>query len=260
MRFRTDRIELRVQYRDSTNLADRVRLHRDFSTSTIPWIEWLAARLVPPAGAAVLEVGCGPGGLWASSGLHLDRRLSLVLTDLSPGMAAEARDRLGAGVRCLCADAQDLPFADAAFDAVVSCHMIYHVPDPVRAARAFRLVLRPGGRLYLATNGADHLRELWETLGQVTGDPSPTPHSLGPLEATQGWLMEVFADVTLERFDDSLVVTELEPLLAYARSTQRLDADQLARLADRWRADLRRGPIRIRKESALFVAAGTAGA
>jgi SAM-dependent methyltransferase len=49
------------------------------------------------------------------------------------------------------ADAHALPFADAAFDAVVTFNTFEHLSDPDRAAAEIYRVLKPGGRLVLHT-------------------------------------------------------------------------------------------------------------
>jgi SAM-dependent methyltransferase len=53
--------------------------------------------------------------------------------------------RAGSDLRC--GDAEKLPYADAAFDAVVANFGIHHVPRPVLALREAHRVLRPGGRV-----------------------------------------------------------------------------------------------------------------
>ena len=158
----TDRDYLRErQYKDSGNLNARIALHAKYSRADVPWFDWLVDQVDWPEGGEVLEVGCGTGLLWASAAPLLPR-LRLTLTDLSEGMVAAASgavaglpgiDLAGAHV----CDAQDLPFGDGAFDVVVANHMLYHVPDPRRAAAAFARVLRPAGVLLAATNGPRHL-------------------------------------------------------------------------------------------------------
>ena len=49
------------------------------------------------------------------------------------------------------ADAHNLPFADACFDAVVTFNTFEHLADPDRAAAELFRVLKPGGRLFLHT-------------------------------------------------------------------------------------------------------------
>lgn len=107
------------------------------------------------AGRRVLEIGCGRGGFscWlASQECPPDE---LVASDFSE--TAVAMGRAFARSRCLddivwrVADIQQLPFSDAAFDTIISCETVEHVPDPARAVCELARVLRPGGRLLLTT-------------------------------------------------------------------------------------------------------------
>jgi ubiquinone/menaquinone biosynthesis C-methylase UbiE len=64
-------------------------------------------------------------------------------------------------------DAQAIPYAGASFDAVVANHMLYHVQDRPRAFSEIRRALKPGGQLFVATNGQDHMAELWAMVMQA---------------------------------------------------------------------------------------------
>ena len=51
-------------------------------------------------------------------------------------------------------DGQALPFGDESVDSALSTWTLCTVPDPVRALREVRRVLRPGGRLHFVEHGA----------------------------------------------------------------------------------------------------------
>jgi SAM-dependent methyltransferase len=73
-----------------------------------------------------------------------------------------ARER---GVDARIGDVQALPFADGEFDVAIAAWMLYHVPDLDRGVAELARVLRPGGRLVVATNSRFHLLELRELVG-----------------------------------------------------------------------------------------------
>jgi ubiquinone/menaquinone biosynthesis C-methylase UbiE len=77
---------------------------------------------------------------------------AIVLSDLSLGMLARARERLAGApnVTLVQADATDPPFAPGAF-ATVACMSALHVfPDPAAVVRAVRPLVAPGGRMFLS--------------------------------------------------------------------------------------------------------------
>jgi ubiquinone/menaquinone biosynthesis C-methylase UbiE len=106
------------------------------------------AWLDPPAGLAWLDVGCGTGALTvAIAARGAPRRLAGV--DPSAGFLDFAGRRLGSDAELRQGDAQDLPFAAAAFDRVVSGLVLNFVPDQPRAAAEMVRAARPGGEVAL---------------------------------------------------------------------------------------------------------------
>jgi ubiquinone/menaquinone biosynthesis C-methylase UbiE len=109
------------------------------------FLAWLGA----PAGLDWLEVGCGTGAMTEAiaTGCAPGR---LVGVDASAGFLDSARRRLGPDrAELRQADAQALPFADGAFDRVVSGLVLNFVPDQARAAAEMARVARPGGEVAL---------------------------------------------------------------------------------------------------------------
>jgi ubiquinone/menaquinone biosynthesis C-methylase UbiE len=104
-----------------------------------------------PIGAAILDVGTGPGVLL----VELARRrpdLTLTGVDLSPDMVTAANRNLrrsGDRASVRVGDAARLPFEDGSFDLVVSSLSTHHWDDPAAAALELNRVLRPGGRILI---------------------------------------------------------------------------------------------------------------
>lgn len=211
------------QYATDANLRARINLHQRFSTAKEDWHRWLFERVAPPPGARILEVGCGPAEFWKRNLDRIDPTWQITLTDLSPGMIEAAREVLREGAEYAVADAQELPFADESFDVVLASHMLYHVPDRPQAFAEIRRVLVPGGVLHAATNGAGHMRQLDE----LVGDDWEFARVVDAfsLEGGRRQLEQFFCDVREERMESSLEVTELEPLVAYVASSSTFRGD-----------------------------------
>ena len=249
------------QYRDSSNLDARIALHQRFSTTTSSFRGWVFDRLDLTPGLRTLEVGCGTGDLWLENVARMGG-LKLTLSDLSPVMVSEARDRLIPFIpttQFLVADVQALPFDDRRFDVVTANHMLYHVPDRRKAIAEVWRVLRPGGRFLVVTNGESHFLELREMVARfVPGfDALVTGHSFS-LQNGGRQLAEVFPQPTMSVFDDGLAVTESQPVVDYLKSIASFDGDAQPILQQIERAVTeeitRNGAFRITKEICMFQA------
>lgn len=211
------------QYATDANLRARITLHQRFSTAKEDWHRWLFDRVAPLPGARILEVGCGPAEFWKRNLERIDPTWELTLTDLSPGMIEVAKQVLGDRAAFAVADAQELPFPDESFEVVLASHMLYHVPDRPKALAEIRRVLVPGGTFHAAANGDGHMRQLDELVGDAwdfarLGDLFGLENGIAQLEP-------FFVDVTEERLQSGLEVTELEPLVAYVASSSTFRGD-----------------------------------
>src|SRR5262245_37931074 len=93
--YRDQTYLLKSQYKDATNFNARVELHRRFSVNPYGFHRWVFDHFKLDEGCKILELGCGPGGLWLSNRKRIPASWQIVLTDFSPGMLQEARQRLG---------------------------------------------------------------------------------------------------------------------------------------------------------------------
>jgi SAM-dependent methyltransferase len=263
----TDQHHLKTQqYKNAANLTARSSLHECFSTNKMGWFAWVFGQLAGlPEQSRILELGCGPAWLWRHNRDRIPAGWRVLLTDLSPGMVDQARANLSeqnAGqFEFDVIDAQAIPYADASFDAVVANHMLYHVPDRPQALSEIRRVLIPGGQLFAAANGQDHMAELWAMVLQAAGADRGANRSelhFG-LENGGEQLAAWFTHIERRDYPDSLLVTEAEPLIAYAASSElwgvQGDAEATRLLVERVRQQLAsQGVIRIAKNSGMFVA------
>lgn len=125
-----------------------------------PVTEALLAALAPGPDETVLELAGGTGEIAERLAPRVAR---LISTDLSPAMVEAARRRGIAKVDHRVMDMQALDLPDASVDSVICRFGYMLVPDPLRALRETRRVLRPGGRLAFAT-WALAKRNPWATI------------------------------------------------------------------------------------------------
>lgn len=255
---------LNDQYQNGSNLNARIQLHARFSTNAYGWQRWVFDQFKLAPRSRILDLGCGPSHLWLENLYRIPEGWDITLSDLSAGMVQEAwRNFRDSQHRCAfeVVDAQAIPFADESFDAVIVNHVLFHVPDRTRAFSEMRRVLRPGGRFYASTIGEAHLRGLQELVSAF--DPSialggnTVPERFG-LENGLAQVSQWFSQVTLHRYEDSLVVTEADPLVAYVLSGTGNAKDVL--VGEKLAAFIRfverelvaHGAIRITKDSGMF--------
>lgn len=103
-----------------------------------------------PAGACVLEAGCGVGAQTVTLAAKSPgaRITSIDVSGESLDKAREAIDRRGyTNVSFQCADIFRLPFPQASFDHVFVCFVLEHLEAPGAALQRLRDVLRPGGTI-----------------------------------------------------------------------------------------------------------------
>jgi SAM-dependent methyltransferase len=153
------------------------------------------------AGSSVLDVACGNG----NATLAAARRFCDVTgIDYVPALVALAAERAHAErltPTLLEADAEQLPFADASFDAVLSTFGVMFAPDQRRAANELVRVCRTGGKIALASwTPEGFLGDLLRTVGRYV---PPAPGVQSPLR----WGTALgLAD----RFCDNVLVTHAE--------------------------------------------------
>lgn len=97
-----------------------------------------------PAGATVLDLGCGTG---RSARLLADRGYRVTGSDLSEKFLDRSLE--SDTLKLVAADAMALPFPDRTFDAVSSYCFIEHVPDVGRVIDEMLRVTKPGGTILI---------------------------------------------------------------------------------------------------------------
>jgi SAM-dependent methyltransferase len=149
-----------------------------FAPATAPFISALLDAAEVSAGARVLDVACGPGTVAAAAAARAAQAQGL---DFSAAMVAVARVA-HPDIPVTEGDAEDLPYPDGAFDAVVSSFGMHHVPRPEMALVQARRVLSAGGRVAFTVWAAPAENTAWRLVfdavarhGMPTAAQAPPP-------------------------------------------------------------------------------------
>jgi 2-polyprenyl-3-methyl-5-hydroxy-6-metoxy-1,4-benzoquinol methylase len=111
--------------------------------------ETLADRVAGDAPANVLDWGCGWGQI---TKLLVDRGLHVQAYDFDAAATGTERrplERFPGLEYTASSEPVKLPYGDGEFDAVISCGVLEHVPDPAASLRELHRILGPGGSLYV---------------------------------------------------------------------------------------------------------------
>jgi ubiquinone/menaquinone biosynthesis C-methylase UbiE len=262
-RFTDQQYLTQDQYKDASNLDARIAIHGRFSTNPQGWYNWIFDTLVKlPAKSKILELGCGSAEMWKECASRIPAGWVITLTDLSDGMLDAAWRNLvplGRSFKFEQMDAQSIFYGDKTFDAVIANHMLYHVPDREKTLIEIRRVLKDDSCLITSTVGDIHMQEMYQWLKRVNTNERPDMFS-NPFTLENGLqqLQNVFSQVKKLEYGDSLEVTEIDPLIAYIRSSigvTDLSEGKLAELKKELSTTLQQeGKISITKDSGLFEA------
>lgn len=211
---RYDRRLLRARFAAAADRYDEVAVLQHEVESRL--LE--SALSLQPEPQRIVDVGCGPGRALSMLRQRY-RRGSVLGIDLALPMLRRAR-KAGGFWRSLpvaCADACALPLPDGSVDLLFSSLCLQWVDDFPAALDEFRRVLRPGGRLLLATFGPDtllELREAWAAAGRMAQVSSfPGIAVLGDLVMAQG-----FRDPVLDRDLFTLSYAAVDDLVGELRA------------------------------------------
>jgi SAM-dependent methyltransferase len=157
-------------------------------------------RLQFSAGTRVLDVACGTGNLAIPAA-----RAGAIVTgvDIAPNLLEQARARAaadGVSIRFEEGDAEQLPYADGSFDAVVSMFGVMFAPRPDLAAAELCRVCRSGGSIALASwTPAGFIGQMFKTMASHVPPPPtmPSPIKWGDEATVRERLKDGVSDIRL---------------------------------------------------------------
>ena len=228
-----------------------------------------AQRLWPSPTDRVLDIATGTG--WTARNLSRWAG-SVTAVDIGEDLLAAARElssHISPRIDFQLADAEDLPFEDAAFDSVISTFGVMFAGDHHRAAQEMSRVCRKGGRLVLATwDPEGSVAEFFAINAKHSGAPRPpmSPMSWGDPDYVTDLLAEDY-DLQFEKgisrcyYPDAKAVwdafvTGFGPVRALAN---RLQGDALAAYKEAFSAQNNGGltPTGLCLERPYLLAIGT---
>ena len=167
------------------------------------WRRALVASVEASPDDRVLDVATGTG--LVAEALVRRYGCSVVGLDQSEAMLAGARHRvaarpeLGRRVELVHAEAEELPFEDASFDAVTFTYLLRYVDDPAATMRELARVLKPGGRMASLEFGVPRsplLQALWRAYTRL-GLPA-----IGRLVSREWYDVGRFLGPSISAFDE----------------------------------------------------------
>ena len=166
--YRLDKQQARLAFeRAALTYDEAAALQREIGQRLIERLQLI--RLQP---VAILDLGAGTG-TFSKALLQRYRKADVIALDVALNMLrhTQRRGRWFRKPRCVCSDAERLPFADDSFDFIFSNLMLQWCMDLDSVFTELRRVLAPGGLLMFTTLGPDTLKELrasWEAVDGYT--------------------------------------------------------------------------------------------
>lgn len=160
-------------------------------------------RLGLASGTKLLDVACGAGQLTIPAA---KRGLEVTAIDLAQNLVEQAKERAkaeGLDVDIRQADAEDLPFPDASFDAVMSLIGSMFAPRPELVAAEMTRVCRPGGRIIMGNwTPAGHIGQMFRIIGKHVPPPPifPSPLQWGDEEIIRERFGSGVRDLKITRY------------------------------------------------------------
>ena len=249
-----DTKKVKEQYANANGINARITIHEKYSTNKLGLGNWYFTYYQVEEGMKILELGCGPAGMWLNHKDVLEKCSEVVLSDFSEGMLEKAKANLGdiPNVTFRTIDIQDIPYEDECFDIVIANFMLYHVPDIDKALSEVKRVLKKGGQFYAGTVGKNGVME---TVSKWVGDEDYYINTFS-LDNGEEQLRRHFNNVRIERYIDSLEVTDIDELMDYIYSgitfknncTQ--PREEVRKVLEKHREN---GVIKLPKDPGMFV-------
>lgn len=255
--------KLKKQYQNVSNISARIHLHSEFSQNEKGWFEWVYEQCGIQKTDRILELGCGDASLWLKNKERLPENINVVLTDISDGIIRDAKktdigkdDRFTLEVM----DAHHINAPDNSFDFVIANHVLFYCENLDKVCSEVYRVLKPGGTFVCSTYGNSHMKEISELVQEFDERIVLSADKLYEVfgESNGAALLKnYFKQVEWRQYEDCLLVTKAESLIAYILSCHgnqnRYIVDRYSEFRNFVRKKTERGFL-VTKDAGIFVA------
>ncbi|HUE83616.1 MAG TPA: class I SAM-dependent methyltransferase [Pyrinomonadaceae bacterium] len=194
----TDFESLKARLKATWMAGDFALIARSYEPGAVDFVQ----RLNLEPGTRVLDVACGTGNLALPAA-----RAGAVVTgvDIAGNLIQQARYRAeaeGLSAEFDEGDAEQLPYADASFDVVLSMFGVMFAPRPELVAAELLRVCRPGGRIALANwTPGGFVGKMFKTIATHVPPPTnmPSPLKWGDEEVVRERLGTGASEISITR-------------------------------------------------------------
>lgn len=214
---------LSLQYKNATNISARIRLHRDYSLNQEGWFPWLFSNLHLKPGMKILELGAGNGALWSQNIAKVSKNVTIVLSDISEGILADARKTIGDHPQFQYSvfNAQKIPLADNTFDLVIANHMLFYCDDIPKALQEVQRVLKPDAAFTCSTYSKRHMHEITDLVQSYNDNivlSSTNLYERFGLDNGRQILQPYFKNIVCHKYRDAIELSDSMPIISYILS------------------------------------------
>jgi ubiquinone/menaquinone biosynthesis C-methylase UbiE len=209
------------QYASSNKYEARIYLSRQFKTNPKSKYEWIFEYFSKTDNLNVLELGCGTGLFWLANRNNIVKSWSIILSDYSEGMLTTARNnlsRLNYNFQYEIVNAENIQYDDNKFDIILANNMLYHIQNRDTTIKNISRILKDDGIFIASTMGRNDLLELNNCLYTFLESKNYgfkfREYSFS-LDNGIEQLLNNFKNISLEKYNNKLVINEVEAIINY---------------------------------------------
>jgi len=251
------------QYKNSTNVDIRIRLHEKYSINPLTWFEWLYQNYHIQSHMKILEIGCGNGELWNINKENIPVDCQIIVSDISQGMINDARNNIKEihNISYNCFDCHHIPYDDHSFDIIIANHVMFYLKNIHDVLIELKRVLKSEGYFYCSTYGRNHMKEITTLVKEYDSRITLSNinlYDIFGLENGYQILHEVFDSVEMKKHDDYLLVNDMDDIANYILSCHGNQTEYISKDYNSFKKYLDKklknnSSFKITKDAGLFI-------